>query len=154
MPIPRCAVHSISRLEGEIMNREAFEANYASSHDLHLETFSQYRMGDTYRLPGIASHWRTWQMALESVVVELPKPIPAIVTQHKCQHDIGDFWDQWGSRCRKCSMPEKLVIDEYAKEIYERWSDQPDYVPWIDFGNSLKQGEARQLAREAMSQKK
>lgn len=47
------------------MNREAFEANYASSHDLPLETFSQYRMGDTYRLPGIASHWRTWQMALE-----------------------------------------------------------------------------------------
>ena len=48
------------------MNREAFEASYASSHDLPLETFSQYRMGDTYRLPGIASHWRTWQMALES----------------------------------------------------------------------------------------
>ncbi len=55
------------------MNREAFEASYASSHDLPLETFSQYRMGDTYRLPGIASHWRTWQMALESVVVELPE---------------------------------------------------------------------------------
>ena len=45
------------------MNREAFEANYASSHDLPLETFSQYRMGDTYRLPGIASHWRTWLSA-------------------------------------------------------------------------------------------
>jgi hypothetical protein len=55
------------------MNREAFEANYASSHDLPLETFSQYRMGDTYRLPGIASHWRTWCSALESVVVELPE---------------------------------------------------------------------------------
>ncbi|MNQ81548.1 hypothetical protein D3C85_965730 [compost metagenome] len=53
------------------MNREAFEASYASSHDLPLETFSQYRMGDTYRLPAIASHWRTWQMAIESVVVEL-----------------------------------------------------------------------------------
>jgi hypothetical protein len=51
------------------MNREAFEAYYASSHDLPLDTFSQYRMGDTYRLPGIASHWRTWQMALESVVI-------------------------------------------------------------------------------------
>ena len=55
------------------MNREAFERSYASSHDLPLETFSQYRMGDTYRLPGIASHWRTWQAALESVVVELPQ---------------------------------------------------------------------------------
>jgi hypothetical protein len=58
------------------MNREAFEASYASSHDIPLETFSQYRMGDTYRLPGIASHWRTWKMALESVVVELPPPYP------------------------------------------------------------------------------
>lgn len=48
------------------MNREAFEVNYASSHDLPLETFSQYRMGDTYRLPGIASHWRTWCAALGS----------------------------------------------------------------------------------------
>jgi hypothetical protein len=56
------------------MNREAFEANYASSHDLPLETFSQYRMGDTYRLPAIASHYRTWCAALESVVVELPNP--------------------------------------------------------------------------------
>ncbi|MCY1443458.1 hypothetical protein D9M71_598740 [compost metagenome] len=56
------------------MNREAFEASYASSHDLPLETFSQYRMGDTYRLPAIASHWRTWQMAIESVVVQLPRP--------------------------------------------------------------------------------
>ena len=54
------------------MNREAFERSYASSHDLPLETFSQYRMGDTYRIPGIASHWRTWCAALESVVVELP----------------------------------------------------------------------------------
>lgn len=55
------------------MNREAFEANYAEAHDLPLDTFSQYRMGDTYRLPGIASHWRTWQMAMESVVVEMPE---------------------------------------------------------------------------------
>jgi hypothetical protein len=140
-------------LRGGEMNREAFEKFYADAHDLPLETFSQYRMGDTYRLPGIASHWRTWKMALESVV-EPPKLRIKEVSKHKCQHDIGDFWDQWGSRCRKCSMPEKLVIDEYAKEIYETWSDKPDYVPWIDCGNSLKQGEARKLAREAMSQKK
>jgi hypothetical protein len=60
--------------QGEAMSREAFEASYASSHDLPLETFSQYRMGDTYRLPGIASHWRTWCAALDSVVVELPTP--------------------------------------------------------------------------------
>ena len=62
------------------MNREAFEKYYTEAHDLPLETFSQYRMGDTYRLPGIASHWRTWCAALESVVVELPAKtnVPAI----------------------------------------------------------------------------
>lgn len=59
------------------MNREAFEKSYAEAHDLPLDTFSQYRMGDTYRLPGIASHWRTWCAALESVVVELPEPMKA-----------------------------------------------------------------------------
>lgn len=46
--------------------QEAFERSYAESHDLPIETFSQYRMGDTYRLPGIASHWRTWQAALDA----------------------------------------------------------------------------------------
>lgn len=52
--------------------RDSFEAAYAASHDLPIETFSQYRMGDTYRLPMIASHWRTWQSAMKSVEVELP----------------------------------------------------------------------------------
>lgn len=55
--------------------RDSFEAAYAASHDLPIETFSQYRMGDTYRLPGIASHWRTWCAALDSVFIELPELI-------------------------------------------------------------------------------
>ena len=41
------------------MNRqEAFEKAYADAHNLPLETFAQYRMGDTYRLPLIAKCWR------------------------------------------------------------------------------------------------
>lgn len=55
--------------------QEAFERSYAESHDLPIETFSQYRMGDTYRLPGIASHWRTWCAALDSVEIRLTNAI-------------------------------------------------------------------------------
>lgn len=51
--------------------RDSFEAAYAASHDLPIEIFSQYRMGDTYRLPGIASHWRTWCAALDSIEVKI-----------------------------------------------------------------------------------
>lgn len=67
-------IRNLNRMDGIRMNRrDSFEAAYAASHDLPIETFSQYRMGDTYRLPGIASHWRTWCAALDSVVIELPK---------------------------------------------------------------------------------
>lgn len=55
------------------MNRqESFEKAYAEAHDMPLDTFAKYRMGDTYRLPGIAKCWRFWNLALDSVVVELP----------------------------------------------------------------------------------
>lgn len=46
--------------------RDSFEQAYAQSHDLPTETFSQYRMGDTYRLPMIAKCWRFWNLALDS----------------------------------------------------------------------------------------
>lgn len=37
------------------MNRqESFEKEYAEAHDLPVETMTQYRMGNTYRLPMIA----------------------------------------------------------------------------------------------------
>lgn len=54
--------------------RDSFEQAYAESHDLPIETFSQYRMGDTYRLPGIAKCWRFWNLALDSVELKLPEP--------------------------------------------------------------------------------
>lgn len=52
--------------------RQKFEQAYAEAHGMPVETFETYRMGDTYRLPGIAKCWRFWNMALDSVVVELP----------------------------------------------------------------------------------
>ena len=54
-----------------------FEQAYAESHGMPVESFEQYRMGDTYRLPGIAKCWRFWNMALDSVVVELPNNLSA-----------------------------------------------------------------------------
>lgn len=47
--------------------QESFERAYAEAHDMPIETFAQYRMGDTYRLPGIAKCWRFWNMALDSI---------------------------------------------------------------------------------------
>ncbi|MCO7556144.1 hypothetical protein [Metapseudomonas otitidis] len=37
-------------------------------------------------------------------------------------------------------------LEREAKKIYESWSDQPEYVPWVEGGNSFKQDEARRLA--------
>lgn len=38
-------------------------------------------------------------------------------------------------------------IEERAQRIYESWSGEPGYVPWVVGGNSLKQEEARAKAR-------
>lgn len=40
------------------------------------------------------------------------------------------------------------AIEASAKTIYGGWSEDPEYVPWQDGGNSHKQEEARQIARE------
>lgn len=37
-------------------------------------------------------------------------------------------------------------VEEIAEVIYNTWSDQPDFVKWVKFGNSLKQSEARSHA--------
>lgn len=50
--------------------QERFEQAYAEAHDLPVETFAQYRMGDTYRLPLIAKCWRFWNAALDAEVNE------------------------------------------------------------------------------------
>lgn len=59
-----------------IIRREKFEQAYADAHSMPVETFHQYRMGDTYRLPGIAKCWRFWNLALDSVVIALPDEQP------------------------------------------------------------------------------
>lgn len=53
------------------MNRqESFEKAYADAHSLPLETFAQYRMGDTYRLPMIAKCWRFYCMGWDAGMVK------------------------------------------------------------------------------------
>lgn len=52
--------------------QQKFEEAYAEAHGMPIETFAAYRLGDTYRLPMIAKCWRFWNMAIDSVVVELP----------------------------------------------------------------------------------
>lgn len=43
------------------------------------------------------------------------------------------------------------ALELRAQIIYSGWSDQDGFVPWVVRGNSLKQDEARSLAREAMA---
>lgn len=38
------------------------------------------------------------------------------------------------------------LLEDLAKQVYQSWESQPGFVPWVDGGNSLKQGEARQIA--------
>lgn len=59
--------------------QQAFEAIYAKQHDVPAESLIQYRFKskDGYSLPMIASHYRTYCEALDSIVVELPRSIEA-----------------------------------------------------------------------------
>ena len=60
------------------MNRQqAFEAIYAKQHDVPAESLVQYRFEskEGYSLPGIASHYRFYCLAMDSIVVELPPSI-------------------------------------------------------------------------------
>ncbi|MCO7503156.1 MULTISPECIES: hypothetical protein [unclassified Pseudomonas] len=48
---------------------------------------------------------------------------------------------------------ERDELEAEAQRIYESWSDQRGYVPWVARGNSLKQDEARRQARAALERK-
>lgn len=50
--------------------QERFEAYWADVHSLPADTLVQYRFvgQDGYRLPGMASHYRTFCAALQSLV--------------------------------------------------------------------------------------
>lgn len=45
----------------------------------------------------------------------------------------------------------RLHVEAVAEEIYSGWHDQPGFKPWVRGGNSLKQDEARRLAREKLA---
>ena len=40
------------------------------------------------------------------------------------------------------------IIEARARLIYDGWCDQPGWVPWVPGGNSIKQDDARRLARQ------
>jgi len=44
------------------------------------------------------------------------------------------------------SVPDD-VFEKLAEAIYARWSDNPEFVPWTPYGNSLMQDKARRQAR-------
>jgi hypothetical protein len=76
--------------------QENFEAAYAEAHCMPVEAFEAYRMGDTYRLPGIAKCWRFWNMALDSVVVELAPCVDAVAEALGDSYDCTRVWSAWG----------------------------------------------------------
>lgn len=47
--------------------QERFEAFYADQHGVPVESMAKYRMGDSYRLPAIAAHYRTFKAAEDGV---------------------------------------------------------------------------------------
>ncbi len=47
-------------------------------------------------------------------------------------------------------VPDALV-EAVAKAIYWEWRRDAGYVPWVDGGNSLKQDDARKIARAVVS---
>lgn len=64
--------------------QQAFEAIYAKQHDVPPESLVQYRFEskEGYKLPGIASHYRTYCDTLDSIVIEVPELI-------NCGEDMG-----------------------------------------------------------------
>lgn len=75
------------------------------------------------KAPGIAEHTPLYAEQPAPVAVVLPDPGP----------------DQ--------------QVEARAKEIYEGWSYNPGFAPWVDGGNSIMQSRARDLARRELASK-
>ncbi len=43
------------------------------------------------------------------------------------------------------NVPWSPTREAEARAVYETWSEEPGYVPWVPGGNSLKQDEARDI---------
>jgi hypothetical protein len=65
---------------------EMFETHWADVHDLPVETLAQYRHAtkDGYRLPGMASHYRTFCAALQAA----PKASVDVMTDEEFQRRV------------------------------------------------------------------
>jgi hypothetical protein len=46
------------------------------------------------------------------------------------------------------SFDQSAALEALARQIYDSWESQPGFHPWVNGGNSLKQGEARHIARQ------
>jgi hypothetical protein len=118
-------------------------------------------------------YWTPWHLAdqLKSENEALRKGTP-------CVDDLSALVRQLVHRLRKAApdndLPEKALdylkrkglqgsplrtnqedpTERAAQDIYKGWSEQEGFVPWVPGGNSLKQDEARRLARNAISDDK
>lgn len=60
------------------------------------------------------------------------------------------FVEQPSAPLQSADDASRSVVEHLARVIYEQWAHQDGYVPWVDGGNSLKQSEARRIARDAL----
>lgn len=75
--------------------KERFEAFYADQHGVEIATMTQYRMGDTYRLPGIAAHYRTFKAAEGGVVDRRDSIRDAVAAAIGEAMDCTRVWSAW-----------------------------------------------------------
>lgn len=118
---------------------------------------------------------RTGYEAQNNVIAELKAENEALRSSSSCVEDLSALVRQLVHRLRKASpdndLPEKALdylrrkglqgsplrnerdkaTEHEAQKIYESWSGQDGFVPWVVGGNSDKQDEARRLARAAMA---
>lgn len=96
---------------------------------------------------------RTGYEAYERVNAELKAEVEKLRTALTYIRDTSDDWHV----CEKAAdaLADAATASEAecaARKIYESWAGQDGFVPWVAGGNSLKQDEARRLARAAMGQ--
>jgi hypothetical protein len=63
---------------------------------------------------------------------------------------IGDAYVNYVKAQPAAPVPDALA-EAVAKAIYWEWRRDAGYVPWVDGGNSLKQDDARKIARAVVS---
>jgi cell division protein FtsB len=111
---------------------------------------------------------------LKNQEIELKAEVEALRNSSSCVGDLSALVRQLVHRLRKAApdndLPEKALdylkrkglqgsplrnehdddAEREAQKIYESWAGHDGFVPWVKGGNSIKQDEARRLARAAM----